>query len=559
MRVSSSRADSNPVVVLLIPAVVLFIVVAILVATVTTSPATASPPQSATAPTQLDSCTVITESGRYVLSSDVENSADTCIEIRADDVTLDGRNHVLGGNGNNGSSGVTVQQASNVTVRNLFVTGWGRGLVYSNTTDGTVLNVVVVNNGRFGIRLVDATATRLTNVTAFENIDPETRPFPGPSKSAGIFVVGSDDTRIVDANVTRNVGGISLVATNDTVITDSIATSNEVGFFLRGDNDAIQGSVAGGNTVGFFADNASNSTFSNASAVSNRVGVGVENSSNATISDLDATSNLLGVSVVFSRGVDILETTTADNFVGVNFLGSHRNSLVESTVEANEFIGIGLVDANRTRLSNTTVAATTGNSSVPGATSAGVYLNGSSARFDDLTFVDNENWTVYAEADSTLDVSNLSLDGTRLSFDGENVGLDSTRQPSLPPGRTAIGRSFVVSPTATDAALDLQIGYDRRAVSTANVDERTIRLWRYDGGWSQIGNSRVVPDREVVVANLSQLDRSVFAVLGERTESTEKTATNVSESRQVAHPATAPGRVLPRSRVPALSGRSASD
>ncbi|WP_458186704.1 right-handed parallel beta-helix repeat-containing protein [Haladaptatus sp. NG-WS-4] len=502
----------------------------------TTMSATAASPQAASSlrpePTRLDSCTTITEPGRYVLADDIDDSTEkTCLEVRADDVTIDGRDHVLDGAGSDGTDGIAVRRATNVTVRNISVTAWETGILLANTTDGTVRSVVVADNDRSGVHLENATDATLTNVTAVENVDPEARPFPGPSKSAGVFVVGSTATRIVDVNVSRNVGGVSLVDSEATVVSDSVAASNEVGFFVRGANDAVRNSVAAGNTVGFFADNASNGSFANVSAVSNRVGVGVENTTDATVTDANASSNFLGVSVVLSSGVSLVRTNAGGNFVGINFLDSRRNSLSESRVEANDFIGIGLLDVANTRISDTEVVATAGSTSVPGATSAGLYLNDSAVRFQNLTAVENDNWTVFSEGDSKLDATNVSVDGTRLSFGGTNVALDSTRTPSVPTDRVTVGRSVVVAGTAAEAELDLEIAYAPRAVSSANVDERTLRLWRYDGGWSHVRESRVLPDRDVVSGRLENPDRIVVTVLGEPSRETSEETNGDSSGR----------------------------
>ncbi|MFC7047007.1 hypothetical protein ACFQH6_17840 [Halobacteriaceae archaeon GCM10025711] len=60
--------------------------------------------------TTLDSCTTITEGGRYVLAGDVVDSdADTCIRVRASDVVLDGAGHRVDGVGAFGTAGVVVR------------------------------------------------------------------------------------------------------------------------------------------------------------------------------------------------------------------------------------------------------------------------------------------------------------------------------------------------------------------------------------------------------------------------------------------------------------------
>jgi hypothetical protein len=106
--------------------------------------------------TSIDSCTTITKPGTYVLASNITEDKSTrlsesCITIRARDVVFDGRGHRVEGNGISDTRGVEVS-ARNVTVRNVVVAEWERGVYYRNATGGTVTGVVADSNG-FGIDL----------------------------------------------------------------------------------------------------------------------------------------------------------------------------------------------------------------------------------------------------------------------------------------------------------------------------------------------------------------------------------------------------------------------
>lgn len=106
--------------------------------------------------TQIDECTRITEPGVYVLTTDIEDNqetrlSETCIRITADDVVLEGDGHVVDGRGISDTRGVTATGA-NVTVRNVIVSDWDRGLYYRNVSGGTISGVNATGNG-FGIDL----------------------------------------------------------------------------------------------------------------------------------------------------------------------------------------------------------------------------------------------------------------------------------------------------------------------------------------------------------------------------------------------------------------------
>ena len=104
---------------------------------------------SGSGPTPIEGCGTIDEPGRYVLTTNVTNtSADPCIAITASDVVFDGGGHTLAGNKSN--YGIRVDNGaapqSNVTVRNVAVDRWVRGVSFINATGGTVENTTATGS-----------------------------------------------------------------------------------------------------------------------------------------------------------------------------------------------------------------------------------------------------------------------------------------------------------------------------------------------------------------------------------------------------------------------------
>ena len=126
-------------------------------------------PQTATT---VDSCTKITNPGRYVLTHDIHNGkaaiSTGCVKIRANDVVFDGQGHTLDGFGVSDTSGVNVDGASNVTVRNFRANDWDHGVYVEDASGVTVRDVVTVNNA-IGIE-VSGSNTRLDNNTVRGNL-----------------------------------------------------------------------------------------------------------------------------------------------------------------------------------------------------------------------------------------------------------------------------------------------------------------------------------------------------------------------------------------------------
>lgn len=105
----------------------------------------------------IDSCTEITEPGRYVLTENITDStADRCIIISGaggNDVILDGAGHHLDGVDKFPSIGISVGEfaaggGENVTIQNLTITDWGDGISYTATGDGTIQNNHIASNSQ---------------------------------------------------------------------------------------------------------------------------------------------------------------------------------------------------------------------------------------------------------------------------------------------------------------------------------------------------------------------------------------------------------------------------
>ena len=125
------------------------------------------------AQTSIDSCTTIDQPGNYALTADIENAGNTaisqsCIEITADDVTLDGDGHLIDGRGESHTRGIAVRGAEGVTIENVEVRDWHAG-VFVSKGSVTVRDVRTVSNA-YGLRLENATDVRVENGTVEENL-----------------------------------------------------------------------------------------------------------------------------------------------------------------------------------------------------------------------------------------------------------------------------------------------------------------------------------------------------------------------------------------------------
>ncbi|WP_232686163.1 right-handed parallel beta-helix repeat-containing protein [Halobacterium zhouii] len=183
--------------------------------------------------TTIDTCTTIDEPGTYRLTESIENgTADTCIEIRASDVHFDGGGHTIDGpvsrqkitdalQGPPPEAGVGIgvhpgdsTALSNVTVTNVAVTEWFRGISVRNTSRTTIHDVTVSTTG-VGVDLAGATGSTVVNATASENV------------AFGVQIVGSPESTV--QNVTANdngFNGVHVVDSVDSTVRRVTATAN---------------------------------------------------------------------------------------------------------------------------------------------------------------------------------------------------------------------------------------------------------------------------------------------------------------------------------------------
>jgi hypothetical protein len=167
----------------------------------------------------IDACTAITESGRYVLAEDLRSAdAETCIDVRADDVTLSGAGREIDGvSFGQGTSGVRVAPGSeNVTVRNLTVSRWAFGVHYEAVTGGEISNVTA----RFdadGVHVEESRNVAVRSVVAEHSF-------------VGVGVSRSERVTVEDATARWNaIYGVSVAGSGDVEISDLVAERNEIG------------------------------------------------------------------------------------------------------------------------------------------------------------------------------------------------------------------------------------------------------------------------------------------------------------------------------------------
>jgi hypothetical protein len=82
----------------------------------------------------ISSCGNITSSGTYNLTTNLTNVSGTCFTIGANNVTINGNGYTISAAGGNTSYAITAGSYSNLTLEDITFTGFGGGLVSSNSS-----------------------------------------------------------------------------------------------------------------------------------------------------------------------------------------------------------------------------------------------------------------------------------------------------------------------------------------------------------------------------------------------------------------------------------------
>ncbi len=501
------------------------------------------PVQSAqAAPTQVSSCTTITQPGTYVLTEDILQSGnDTCIEIDADDVDFDGDGHLITGEqvagipeGRPRTNAVAADNQTNVTVHNVEIGEWWYyGVHYTNVDDGTVRDATITgtNNGvefdanddgtvsnvtirvglLSGVVLDETTDTIVSDVHSIKN------------NKRGIRLFDSDNNTLRDVTANRNSGlsggGVHLFRSNNNSLSNVTVRKNANGILVQnGDENTISEVTTDDNGHGVVIEGSQNSV-TNATVTKSFYGAIRIGGADNVFRNVDASPITNGV-LLLGENQTLVNTTVSDgDRLARNLLINARNStLKNTTLSASEGIGIDFSgDATNNTLINTTIP----NSGAPDAISVS---SGATNNTLINTFVSGEYYTNAFQSLGNDDTTaiNFSLETATISFRSRAVEIEKTQTvPPSPEGYRDIGQYVNVTNTSEDSSIDLKVHYSDDDVAQAGVDESTLRIWKYDGGsWTEVSPPNGVnTEANVVYANVTNF--SAFAPLGEPAESDE--------------------------------------
>lgn len=537
---------------------------------------TCADPLSGTPGDQIGSCTVIDEPGRYEVVADLA-SDETCLEIRASDVTIDGQGHLVEGlDPNTYGAGVYANGSdgglTNVSVADLELTGWrhdgfgntGHAVLFETVDDGS-LTSVSVTGGDYGVQFVGTTNSVLADV-AIANTDsgPYAVEFESGSdgntvrnltvddpSEGGIRLASSQNTDFTGLDVSNAGAGLILASgSGATTVADGEFRQNGHGVNVDGGSDVairnntivgsgnhgIRISQAGldyyveGNTLrnngnhGIRANRADNTTVVDNTVVSSGGhGINLQRSNEHAVRDNRVRENgRFGVNLN-----DVRNATVADNVLARNANGGIRlvsgsadNELRSNSVGNNAPSG-GSGTGTGIQLTNAPNNEVVGNVVANGY--HGISLNDSA---DDNSLTDNVvfngpdgSWGLLVSDSAGTSVESLTVGSsaagnTTLSFTGAAAAVGPAASSPANGNAADVGQFFATTALGSGASLDVTVHYV--PADLGRVDESSLSLWSNDGSaWSEVSGASADENADTVSATLTSF--STHGVFGQAT------------------------------------------
>jgi len=154
----------------------------------------------------------ISRSGNiYTFTANIYES----IVIERDNIIINGNNYLL--QGSPPSYGFTLTSRNNVTIRNVFITGFRYGIYLKSSTSNTIERNALANSDRGGIWLETSTGNTIANNAIANNY-------------CGILLSWSNNTNTITNNTVRNNPfGIWLIVSINNIIGDNTIANNTLG------------------------------------------------------------------------------------------------------------------------------------------------------------------------------------------------------------------------------------------------------------------------------------------------------------------------------------------
>jgi len=298
----------------------------------------------------------ITDAIYYLISDITDSPTSKCMEITANNVTLDCQGHTIDGNGA-ADYGIYADNRANITIKNCVLTDWDTNSIfadsYPTSARFTIVNTTISSCPDVGVYLQNGYGFNLTNVNAtcddedfdvasISSINCNNLVFDSCYGHNKLFYFDANDNLTIQ-NWNNNVSGFLLCGDNVFMnnITMSPTNKGRLITLKRTSNLTLKDSIL--TRVGLYLDSVTNSSFENLvmSNLSSEEAIYLKNSDNNNFISINITRAGWGVDFVSSdnnilKNTNIssssdcairMQTTSTDNKIFNNYFDTKIPSL----------------------------------------------------------------------------------------------------------------------------------------------------------------------------------------------------------------------------------------
>lgn len=335
-----------------VPVMILVVTVGTILATTGGVGAAGSDPGDGSA-TVLTECTTIDDPGTYRLGGNLTaGDTDQCIRITADGVTVDGGGYVVSNEGDRTDHGVIVHNATNVTVRNVEVSGMSWGITFWNADGGTLEEARAADNFRAGVWVLESENVTVSGLVAERNVFDGARFHSTQNgtlldsrlvdNGVGISTSRSLDMVVRNNELNANQLGAQVMTTRDSRLIDNTVIDNEIGVVLSlaVGNSLTENQIRGGRD-GVRLDGADDNEIRNNEIEDVEFGVFLSDAKNNTVEGNQIRSTSVGTELTLgSDGNRVNRNVIHSDDVAIGVTISERNTVSDNELRAIEGVTV---------------------------------------------------------------------------------------------------------------------------------------------------------------------------------------------------------------------------
>jgi parallel beta-helix repeat protein len=277
-------------------------------------------------------------SNYYYLTSDISYPTYNGIVVQKNDTVVDGNGYEVQGSGT--ADGFKLYQVSNVTIENMNVANFSRGISIENSNCTSVIGDNITYCSGYGVYASDSTNT----IVSGSNVVSCTE--------YGIWSDTCNFTVLYKDNVSStNDDGIDIWNSNGNTINESVILGNNgIGIRMLGSchNDTMIGNVISGNNgIGICMPDSYNDTMID-NVISGNNGTGIDYSAGVSSSVVAIGDSIIsgnygeGISISSSSNVNMTNDIVNDNAGGISLLNCPNAQVNGNSISGNHGDGIYL-------------------------------------------------------------------------------------------------------------------------------------------------------------------------------------------------------------------------